>query len=259
MEELFKSLSESVSEECFKDIIGIVEEYIHEVSVGYVKQKAQNSIPSRAKQLQDNEDGYQTFTGKLSPKLQKQLDSEHEKQNNSLSDRLARAKYLANNLADSKKSANKVFKAANKVSDKRSEESDNELEKRNDTFDEYRDKDYEKVVKAFGSSRVAHARDRHAQILANKPATGSDGSKVTGNYDQGGEDDLISPQKRKQTIEKNVQKAKKDYENARQAAIGAKISTGYNSSHRDNLDQAASNLRTAEHEKKLFTRTPSKK
>ena len=33
MEELFKSLSESVSEECFNDIMGIVEEIINEVNV----------------------------------------------------------------------------------------------------------------------------------------------------------------------------------------------------------------------------------
>ena len=39
MEELFKSLSESVSEECFDDIMGIVEEYINEILVGDYKEK----------------------------------------------------------------------------------------------------------------------------------------------------------------------------------------------------------------------------
>ena len=42
MEELFKSLSESVSEECFEDILRIVEELLNEDTATYARDKANN-------------------------------------------------------------------------------------------------------------------------------------------------------------------------------------------------------------------------
>lgn len=52
MKEIFESLSEIVSEECFEDICSLVEEYINEVSVGMWTRAAKNSLGNRTKQAE---------------------------------------------------------------------------------------------------------------------------------------------------------------------------------------------------------------
>ena len=64
MEELFKSLSESVSEECFKDIIGIVEEIISEVSDEWKEacsKKAQDNVEQANKFYRDSKELYRKY------------------------------------------------------------------------------------------------------------------------------------------------------------------------------------------------------
>ena len=51
MEELFENLRENVSEGCFNDIMGIVEEIINETSREIRYKAAQNSLPQREEQV----------------------------------------------------------------------------------------------------------------------------------------------------------------------------------------------------------------
>ena len=51
MKELFKSLSESVSEACFKDIVSMVEELINETTRELRYKAAQSSLPKREEEM----------------------------------------------------------------------------------------------------------------------------------------------------------------------------------------------------------------
>ena len=54
MEEIFKSLSESVSEQCYDEIMGLVEEYLSEtLTYGTVRSAINNSIPSRLQKYKE--------------------------------------------------------------------------------------------------------------------------------------------------------------------------------------------------------------
>ena len=114
MEELFKSLSESVSEECFDDIIGIVEEIINEVSVGYVKQKAQNALPSREAKYE------KAIPDDTLPDYNKYPDFDKRKA------RYEKAKLLAQDLPNTKRNINRLRKAVTgEVLDQRIQDSEN--------------------------------------------------------------------------------------------------------------------------------------
>ena len=105
--DIFESLENlPISEECFNDIMGIVEEYINEVSVNMWKRAAKNSIPARTEAVKKGPYEYgkpATYNRKEGVLDQKNLI------------RLKRAKDIASNFANSKKSANKLVKAADKV------------------------------------------------------------------------------------------------------------------------------------------------
>ena len=114
MEELFKSLSESVSEGCFEDILGIVEEIISEVSAGYVKQKAQNALPSRKAKYEE------ASPDDTLPNYNRFPDYDKRKE------RYERAKLLAQDLPDTKHSINKLRNAVtDKVLDQRIQDAEN--------------------------------------------------------------------------------------------------------------------------------------
>ena len=55
MEDIFKSLSENVSEQCYDEIIGIVEEYINEVSQERRIEAAKNVSNDRKQEVADAE------------------------------------------------------------------------------------------------------------------------------------------------------------------------------------------------------------
>ena len=117
MEDIFRSLSESVSEDCFNDIMGIVEEVINEVSVGMWKRAAINSLANRGYKAGTANANYEH---KVNHDNSEMSDDELEASNNALGHelRMKHAEEVAK-LPNSKRSANKVLKAADKVRDDR--------------------------------------------------------------------------------------------------------------------------------------------
>ena len=108
----------NVSEECFDDILGIVEEYINEVSVNMWKNAAKNSIPSRIKAVRKGPYEKTTvYSGKGKEEFRKPSGYNKEEGVADEKDliRLKRAKDIVSNFTNSKKSANKLVKAADKV------------------------------------------------------------------------------------------------------------------------------------------------
>lgn len=121
MEEIFKSLSESVSEECYNDIMGIVEEILMEskYSAADVVKAARNSLPKRENELSKAEKN-----GDFWEVLRLKHRSEH-------------AKALAS-LPNPKKSgvsANKLDRAAFNSAVKRGDDSDETQERINRSAD----------------------------------------------------------------------------------------------------------------------------
>ena len=77
---IFESLENlNVSEECFNDIIIIVEEYINEVSANMLKQAAANSIPLRKAQADSSVANYDRFVKSHTPSENKNNPSFREK------------------------------------------------------------------------------------------------------------------------------------------------------------------------------------
>ena len=81
----------NVSEECFNDIMDIVEEIINEVSVNKWRESAKNSTPLRAEKVKENPENKENEV------------------------RLKRAKDIVSNFKNSKKSANRLVKGSEKV------------------------------------------------------------------------------------------------------------------------------------------------
>ena len=236
------------------EALDLMEEIINEVSVKRWKEAAKNSVEGRKDKRRKNEDDYYEFTGKLPGSLQTHLDIEHAKRDNYHSDRVNRAKYLAKNLPDSNKSASKLKSAADKVVKDRENKGDEQSKKKGEAGEKYiKGKDnasFDKLVKQVGNDNVAYSRERHAQTLSGKPATGEDGKRKVGNYD-GNED---SPQQKRKNVENNLNNAEKRYNKARSVSIDDKVKGVYDSKHEDEYDSAASNLSQAKHDKKQFTR-----
>lgn len=98
----------NVSEECFDDILSIVEEYINEVSVNFVSRAARNSLPRRNKQVQ------------MSSKMIDSANDYWEKEkasgvnNNITIPRLRHAQALANGGEGDTRNANTVLKKVEK-------------------------------------------------------------------------------------------------------------------------------------------------
>lgn len=117
--DIFEQLENlNVSEECFDDILGIVEEYINEVSVNMWKRAAKNSIPSRIKAVRKGP--YEDITvyaekGKEEFRKPSGYDKKEGVADEKDLIRLKRAKDIASSFTNSKKSANKLVKAADKV------------------------------------------------------------------------------------------------------------------------------------------------
>ena len=109
---IFESLENlNVSEECFEDIVSIVEEYIHEVSVSTWKKAAISSLPKRAYKA-----GYAASERDKSVEKEECTDDDIEVSDKAIGHamRMGHAAEVAK-LPDSKMSANKVLKAARKV------------------------------------------------------------------------------------------------------------------------------------------------
>ena len=130
MEELFKSLSESVSEECYNEILEIVEEIINEVSMKKWVNTATAVLPYRAakaKSSSEKQSALATAYHLLNPKsihkdnIKQALIDAGEESRSDLA-RLGHAKTVAKLLKGSgSASANKTIKAANKVATSRDE------------------------------------------------------------------------------------------------------------------------------------------
>ena len=118
--DIFESLENlPVSEACFEDIIGIVEEYIQEKSDWTVKKwrkAAISSLANRAQAYQRAEDDFEREANKLSDdELQKREEDAGAKYH-----RMKHAEGVAFHMPDSNMEASKVIKAANKVDNDRS-------------------------------------------------------------------------------------------------------------------------------------------
>ena len=203
--DIFENLENlEISEECFDEIMDIVEEIINEVSVKRWKEAAANSIPARKNAEDTNYSEYRYFSGRIPKAQQKQLDKEHNERSNELSDRTARAEYLSRNLPDSNKSASKVKKAAEKASETRTEKADKLFKK---AMDKYGQEGHNERAKDYN---VTHDREKHAREIANKPLIGNSGKPKTGEYTAQNADSYKEEHKRRNN---NLEKAQKNLEN----------------------------------------------
>lgn len=125
---IFESLENlNVSEECFNDIMSIVEEIINEVSVKRWKEAAINSLADRG-----FEEGKMDAAIDAINKKKRHSYKDDEKLNKHFNaiDRTIHAKEVAH-LPNSKMSANKVLKAARKAKSLRHKQSYEEFKKWN--------------------------------------------------------------------------------------------------------------------------------
>ena len=102
---IFESLENlNVSEECFDDIMDLVEEIINEVTVDYVSRAARNSLSRRRKQS--------NLASKMIDKATNFYDKEKAKDiaNNITTPRLKHAEALANGGKDDIRNANSLLK-----------------------------------------------------------------------------------------------------------------------------------------------------
>lgn len=227
--DIFENLENlPISEECFNEIMDIVEEYIHEVSVKRWKQAAANSIEGRKQKRIDNEDDYYAFSGKIPGSMQAQLDREHTKRDDYHSDRVARAEYLTKNLPDSNKSASKVMSAAKKASETRTEKAEKLFK---DAVDKYGQEGHNERAKDYN---VTASRERHAREVANKPLIGGDGKPSTGKYLIQNADSYKEEHKRRND---NLEKAQKNLEKVLKKHVD-KMGDDEFDPHREAIQQA---------------------
>ena len=124
--DIFESLENlPVSEECFEDIISIVEEYINEISVNTWKKAAINSLVDRG-----FEEGCMDADVNAICKKKRWSNKDEEKIDKHLNavDRTSHAEAVAN-LPNSNMSANKVLRAARKAFPLRRKISNKEVSK----------------------------------------------------------------------------------------------------------------------------------
>ena len=183
---IFESLENlNVSEECFDEIMGLVEEVINEVSVNMWKQAAQNSIPTRRGEEAENDTEYSFFNGRIPRDQQKSLDKEHAEREDNLSDRRARAEYLAKALPNSNRRASELKKVANKAVEPRSNKTDkyrkSQVENVNKAVALGKEgnkvasgKKWDKASKSSENASNSLEREDHARMLANKTLRASD-------------------------------------------------------------------------------------
>ena len=158
MSDIFENLENlQVSEECFNDIMDIVEEMINEVSVGYYKKSAKSSLPGRIEAAQ------------------KLTDDNTEGEITNVLNRKNRASGIAHNprLKDnSKMSALKVKKAAENSLPKRDaeqEKAEAEVKASEDRWNKTHDRNELDVGAQKGNERDEKMfRHREARILAGK-------------------------------------------------------------------------------------------
>ena len=138
--DIFESLENlNVSEECFDEIVGIVEEIINEVSIGKWKEAAASSLPKRKEAFEktvDNAkkswDNYAELSKKYPEDeyaLYKKAEADIEAQDGA-EDKVDHAHAVTQLGTHDKANANKAIKAAKKVEGKRSDEFSKKPEKR---------------------------------------------------------------------------------------------------------------------------------
>ena len=128
--DIFESLENlNVSEECFNEIMGIVEEIINEVSVNMWKKAAVNSLARRG-----FEEGRMDPTVDAVVKKKKWSDKDEKELDKHFNavDRTRHAEEVAH-LPSSNMSANKALKAAKKVTPSRNKQAREEFNKWYDT------------------------------------------------------------------------------------------------------------------------------
>lgn len=171
MKKLFKSLSENVSKECFRDI---VEEIINEVSVKRWKEAAKNSVEGRKQAASDASDRF----GRVVYPFRPEVNDPANKLGNAwdkAEQRADRAEQLAKNLPDSKRSANQLKQAAKKVVDKRDKDNENALDNLQNTADKYftkqnhDDEDRKELTKAQHNWVGKQEKENKARNLVGKP------------------------------------------------------------------------------------------
>ncbi len=133
--DIFESLENlNVSEECFDDILSIVEEYINEVSVNMWTKKAKSSYPKRQEEVESKEKEYLKSLG-FSTNNREEKNAAWDKMNKGIGypinkeleelkkavNRRDRASLVSRAVKTGSGSAqaNKLIKAASKVADKR--------------------------------------------------------------------------------------------------------------------------------------------
>ena len=140
MESIFENLENlNVSEECFNDIMNIVEEIINEVSVKRWRQAAINSLPMRAVKSAEADNQHGKAIDRNAS--QKTIDK-YGKRSADAKDRLDHAKEVATTMKDSKRPAKKVMRAAELAS-------------------------YDREDKVDPDEMRKYAREAHADILSN--------------------------------------------------------------------------------------------
>lgn len=171
MKELFKSLSESVSEECFMDII---EEIINEVSVKRWKEAAKNSIEGRKQAASDASDRFGSVVYPFRPEVNdpgNKLGNAWDK----AEQRADRAEQLAKNLPDSNRPANQLKQAAKKVVDQRDKDNEGALDNLQKAHDKYiekqfhDDEDRKELIKAQHNWVGKQEKENKARNLVGKP------------------------------------------------------------------------------------------
>ena len=139
----------NVSEECFNDIMGIVEEIINEVSVNMWKQAAINSSARRGFEAGKMDSAVDAIIKK---KKWSDKDEETVDKSFNANDRMGHAQEVAH-LPSSKRSASKVLKTAKKITPSRIKQS-------MDSF-----KKWENNERDLSAHRKIVARKNHAENL----------------------------------------------------------------------------------------------
>ena len=149
MENIFESLENlNISEECFDEIMGIVEEIINEVSVKRWRQAAINSLSNRA---EENVTAGNQLSRAIRRKASNKVRDKYGEKAATAEERLQRAKEIATTMRDSKRPANKVVRAAKKS-----------VQWREDNISP------EEFHKNFDKWISQHQRERHAEDLSNR-------------------------------------------------------------------------------------------
>ena len=119
---IFESLENlQVSEGCFEDIVGLVEEYIQEKSDWTIKKWRKAAINSLANRAQ----AYQAADDKLEGEADKLSNKEFDKKLQDVATKYHKMKHaegVASHMPDSNIEASRVIRAANKVDNTRSKE-----------------------------------------------------------------------------------------------------------------------------------------